>query len=33
MARTEKDLKVCEHGHRYSKKNDCPACPICEEER
>ncbi len=33
MARAEKDLKVCEHGHRYSKTSDCPACPICEEER
>ncbi|WOV85677.1 hypothetical protein PGH26_06995 [Sporosarcina jeotgali] len=33
MARDEKDLKVCKQGHRYSKKSDCPACPICEKER
>lgn len=33
MARDDKDIKVCNQGHRYSKKSDCPTCPICEKER
>jgi hypothetical protein len=26
-------LKVCKNGHQYYKSNDCPTCPVCEEER
>lgn len=35
MARTTKvaTLKVCKKGHRYYKRDDCPTCPVCEEER
>ena len=25
--------RVCENGHTYVKKSDCPTCPICERER
>ncbi|WP_432355478.1 RNA polymerase alpha subunit C-terminal domain-containing protein [Sporosarcina sp. A2] len=28
-----KKFNVCDVGHRYYKKSDCPTCPICEEER
>lgn len=28
-----KILKVCANGHRYYKSSNCPACPICEQER
>jgi predicted RecB family nuclease len=26
-------LKTCPKGHTFYKSSDCPACPICEEER
>jgi len=26
-------LKTCPKGHKFYKSSDCPACPICEEER
>lgn len=24
---------TCENGHTFSKRSDCRACPICEEEQ
>ncbi|MBN8193298.1 RNA polymerase alpha subunit C-terminal domain-containing protein [Bacillus sp. NTK074B] len=27
------NVRVCENGHIYVKKSDCPTCPRCEEER
>ncbi len=33
MATTNKTLRTCKNGHQYYKSSDCPACPICEEER
>ena len=30
---TKKTLKTCENGHQFYKSSDCPACPVCEEER
>jgi predicted RecB family nuclease len=26
-------LKTCKKGHQFHKSSDCPACPICEDER
>lgn len=26
-------LRTCKEGHRYYKSSDCPACPVCEQER
>jgi hypothetical protein len=26
-------LKTCQHGHRFRKRSDCPACPVCEAGR
>lgn len=26
-------LKICKKGHQFFKSSDCPACPICEQER
>jgi len=28
-----KTLRVCNNGHQYYKSSDCPACPVCEEDR
>jgi|SRR5690606_113630 len=25
-------LKICDKGHEFYKKSDCPICPICENE-
>lgn len=30
---TKKILKTCNNGHTFYKSSDCPACPVCEEER
>ena len=30
---TKKRFKTCKNGHQFFKSSDCPACPICEEER
>jgi hypothetical protein len=27
------NMKICDKGHTYVKKSDCPTCPICEKER
>lgn len=29
--RGKDELKVCENGHKFYKKSDCPTCPFCEE--
>ncbi|MEO6230999.1 MAG: RNA polymerase alpha subunit C-terminal domain-containing protein [Ferruginibacter sp.] len=26
-------MRTCAKGHKYYKSNDCPTCPICEQER
>jgi predicted RecB family nuclease len=28
-----KKLRTCPNGHKYYKTTDCPACPVCENER
>ncbi|TKC14783.1 RNA polymerase alpha subunit C-terminal domain-containing protein [Robertmurraya kyonggiensis] len=28
----EKNLRVCEKGHKYYKSSDCTSCPTCEKE-
>jgi predicted RecB family nuclease len=33
MATIKKTLRTCKKGHQYYKSSDCPACPVCEEER
>ena len=33
MATEDKNLRICEKGHKYYKSSDCPTCPICEQER
>ncbi|WP_430509657.1 RNA polymerase alpha subunit C-terminal domain-containing protein [Gottfriedia solisilvae] len=33
MATSEKNLRVCNKGHKYYKSSDCPTCPTCEQER
>lgn len=30
--KAEKNLKVCEKGHRYNKSSDCQSCPTCDKE-
>jgi len=30
---TKKNLRTCPKGHQYYKSTDCPACPVCEQER
>jgi DNA-directed RNA polymerase alpha subunit len=30
---SNENVKVCDNGHTYVKKSDCPTCPICEIER
>ncbi|GGH27369.1 RNA polymerase alpha subunit C-terminal domain-containing protein [Paenibacillus segetis] len=33
METSNKDVRTCDKGHRYTKSSDCPTCPICEQER
>ena len=33
MATSEKNLRICNKGHKYYKSSDCPTCPTCENER
>ena len=33
MANEDKNLRICEKGHKYYKSSDCPTCPVCENER
>ena len=33
MATSEKNVRVCNNGHKYYKSTDCPTCPTCEQER
>jgi hypothetical protein len=33
MTTTNKNLRTCNKGHKYYKSSECPACPICEQER
>ncbi|WP_066072479.1 RNA polymerase alpha subunit C-terminal domain-containing protein [Neobacillus soli] len=33
MTTSEKNLRICEKGHKYFKSSDCPTCPTCEQER
>jgi len=33
MATSEKNVRVCNKGHKYYKSTDCPTCPTCEQER
>lgn len=28
----EKNLRICEKGHKYYKSSDCPSCPTCNKE-
>ncbi len=30
---SKENVRLCDNGHKYVKKSDCPTCPICEEER
>ena len=32
MATSEKQLRICDKGHKYYKSSDCPTCPTCEQE-
>ncbi|MGD6846164.1 RNA polymerase alpha subunit C-terminal domain-containing protein [Rossellomorea aquimaris] len=27
------NVKICDKGHTYVKKSDCPTCPVCEKEQ
>ncbi|KKI90147.1 hypothetical protein WQ54_23935 [Bacillus sp. SA1-12] len=29
----QKNLRICNKGHKYYKSTDCPSCPTCEQER
>jgi DNA-directed RNA polymerase alpha subunit len=33
MTTSEKNLRICNKGHKYYKSSDCPTCPTCEKER
>lgn len=33
MPTSKKQLRTCSKGHQYYKSSDCPACPVCEQER
>ncbi len=33
MTTSEKNLRICDKGHKYYKSSDCPTCPTCEQER
>ncbi|WP_299088811.1 RNA polymerase alpha subunit C-terminal domain-containing protein [uncultured Metabacillus sp.] len=28
----QKNLRICNKGHKYYKSTDCPSCPTCEQE-
>lgn len=28
----EKNLRVCENGHKFYKSTDCPSCPTCDNQ-
>ena len=30
---SNKNMRICDKGHRYYKSSDCPTCPICENAR
>lgn len=30
---TNENVRICDKGHTYVKKSDCPTCPVCENER
>ncbi|CAN7546539.1 RNA polymerase alpha subunit C-terminal domain-containing protein [Rossellomorea sp. LjRoot5] len=30
---SKEKVKICDNGHTYVKKRDCPTCPVCEKER
>ncbi|PIC77637.1 hypothetical protein CSV74_06030 [Sporosarcina sp. P19] len=30
--KAEKELRVCEKGHRFYKISDCKSCPTCDKE-
>lgn len=29
LVSSQKNLKVCQQGHQFTKSSDCPVCPIC----
>ncbi|UXH46529.1 RNA polymerase alpha subunit C-terminal domain-containing protein [Rossellomorea vietnamensis] len=29
----KENVKICDNGHTFVKKSDCPTCPVCEKER
>ena len=33
MATSERNLRICNKGHKYYKSSDCPICPTCEREQ
>ena len=33
MATSERNLRICNNGHKYYKSSDCPTCPTCEREQ
>ncbi len=33
MATSERNLRICNKGHKYYKSSDCPTCPTCEREQ
>ncbi|MGE8206983.1 hypothetical protein ACQKP0_20950 [Heyndrickxia sp. NPDC080065] len=33
MTTSNKNLRICDKGHKYYKSSDCSTCPICEQER
>lgn len=33
MTNAKKNLRTCSKGHQYYKTSDCPACPVCENQR
>jgi DNA-directed RNA polymerase alpha subunit len=33
MTTSNKNLRICDKGHKYYKSSDCPTCPTCEQER
>ncbi|MEI4620022.1 RNA polymerase alpha subunit C-terminal domain-containing protein [Bacillus pfraonensis] len=33
MTTSEKNVRICDKGHKYYKSSDCPTCPTCEKER
>lgn len=33
MTHLNETLRICDKGHNYHKKSDCPTCPVCEQQR